>query len=459
MNSFRLRTVVALALGLVLVASAATATHPDAVLGSGGDLYQAKVGTYGDLFKGSKEYDRTTPVLALEVVKPDGSVQRSLVPGTEGAELEASPFLQYEELSDTVFLVWKSQRTAIHPSLRLSAFNGTWLWQEPINIIGNPLASKTPPQISVTRDTYQDGDTIRHRSILHVFWGEESGSGLLEAFYTPIILDDGAFTGRSPVIKLNDFDKSEALDASVEAGAELFPALRIQGGRDERTVVVAFAYPESRRVSVVEIDSLPADLSRLADEARAQIIELGGKPQKPSRATLASQVRTKILEIGSAFHPEVLQAIAEHVYKMISKADENAELKVVADGARAQIIELGGKLSGRGLRGSNAASTASEIQEIATDSSAFTEEDGPPSHLIQFRLASSRPVPETGTDGLRMFVSEDGENLIVAWVDGDRVLYRESSGGGWKDSLEIKLSATLDQTRAFEILEQRVRNH
>ena len=451
----KIKPILACFLGLIAATASAFGAQ-GTVLGPEGEIYQVKTGTYGDLFPEGKEIERKHQVLALEVLKPGSAPERHLVRGTEGPDVDGAPSLIFEEVSKTLLLVWEKRLNGIHPILMLSGFRGDTSWLDPKEIVGSPFSPKTSPQVAITRDTYQDGGTAHHRMVLHVVWAEESGNSVIETFYTPVLLEDGAFAENSPVIKLDDLDDTaQDLNASAPS-PELLRALRIQNGRDERTVVVAFASQDSRRVEVVEIDSLPGDLSLLADGARAQIIEIGWK-NRPNRAVFANQVRTKILELGGAFHPEVLQGIADHVHATISKSDEKADIKVIADGARAQIIEIGAKLSGRGLR-SSAAASSSSIREIPADTAA-PEESGLDSYLLKFRLAASRPVPATvGTDGLRQFVSPDGAHSLLAWVAGDRVLYRETSGDGWKETLEIKLSSSLDRAQAFQILEQRIRN-
>jgi hypothetical protein len=82
----------------------------------------------------------------------------------------------------------------------------------------------------------------------------------------------------------------------------------------------------------------------------------------------------------------------------------------------------------------------------------------PPLALLQVRLASSRPVPQVGTGSTRLFVSENGQDVLIAWAAADRVLYRDSAGAGWNDTRELRLSPGLTLDRALEILEQRVRN-
>src|SRR5829696_7470551 len=174
----------------------------DAVLGADGEIYIAKAGTYGELFPGGKAVDSSNPVLALELTRSDGSQERLLVEGTEGPDRDRLPFLLYEESSRTVFLLWETQINEVHPILILSGYNGSWI--DPVEIVGNPFAPKTCPRFTITRDTLQepgsDGALItRHRTMLHLVWGEEGPDGSTEAFYAPVIFDDGVLVARSKV--------------------------------------------------------------------------------------------------------------------------------------------------------------------------------------------------------------------------------------------------------------------
>lgn len=462
------QAILALTLSLGLAACVATpagATQQGAVLGAAGEIYLVKSGTYGQLFPNGKELsgtDRSNYVLSLDVVRPDGSLERSLVPGTEGAQAERLPFLQYEELSNTVFLVWETRISLIHPVLMLSGYNGDWI--EPIEIIGNPFAPKTSPQLAVTRETLQevaaDGSPLtRHTTVLHLVFGEEVGYGPPETFYVPVVLEDGIPTAPGKVFKLNDLDTSEA--APGEVSANLQQALAIRKGRDERTVVVAFPSPRSHRLVTIEIDSLPPQISQLADGARSHIVDIGARMSLPGDLKkLADDARSHIVDIGRAFHPEVARAIADDVFSYILTEGPGKGLKVIADGARSHIVDIGVKLSGRGLRSSTSASVASsQVLEIAPTADFSPLAEGQPiSRLFNVRVVSDRPAPEVGEGEIMLFVSESGEEALLAWVKIDRLFYRESSGTGWREPLQLRLSETLDLVKAAEILQQRIQN-
>jgi hypothetical protein len=456
----RLAQIRTLTLGLLLgLLSSMASGQRDAVLGAGGELYEVKAGAYGGLFPGGREHAAGTPVLVLEVTRPGEETERSLVPWTADLHTEGSPSLIFEDASKTLFLVCETRINSIHSILRLSSYEGSGGWSTPIEIEKNPTSLKTSPQLAITRDSYvetgAEGQSIvRHRTLLHTIWAEEYGSsGAYKTFYMPLLLEDGQYVGSDSLFDLSQFDIAPAVPGFQSHGLARNPV--IQRGRDGRTVVVAFTSAESGRLAVVEIDSLPAELSLLADGARAQIIDLGARRSYPANLpAMASEVRERVIAIGGAFHAEVVESIADMVYGMVVRNGGTKALVPLAGEARAQIIDLGAKLSGRGLRMSHNASTS----VVETVNSSSEEAETLPSHLVQFRVASTRPAPDTSNKDLRLFVSESGDNVLVSWIEKDRLFYRMSEGDGWTDILQLRISAGLDARRAYEILEQRVRN-
>jgi hypothetical protein len=448
--------------GLGLLASTAFASQ-EAALGANGELYMVRTGTYGELMPGQQGADPANTALALDVLRPESAAQRLVVPGTDGPEVETSPSLLYEEDSHTVFLVWASRINSIHSVFQLISFDGSH-WSTPIRIIGNPFSGKTPPQLAVTRDAFRDLDAggqpvTKHRTIVHLVWDEEGGAGQQETLYSPIILENGTYLGWNPIYSLNSFTDADGATpaTSFETSPALIGAPTVQGGRDKRTVVTGFASAVTRRLSTVEIDVLPEELVRLADGTRAQIIDLGahltvGPSTLPG---FADQVRAKVIELGTEFQPEVAQAIADRVRAIVA-AGGNPGLASIAEHARAQIIDLGAKLSGRGLRPSFSGDTAATTIEVEKNSAAPQPTQG--THLIQFRIASSRPAPRVGAGPITLYLSESGQDVLIAWpADPTRLLYRDSNGDGWNDIRELKLTDSLDFTRAYDILRERAR--
>lgn len=442
-----------------LLATSASAIERTAALGSRGEIYIAKAGTYGSLFPTGTETPPGNQVLAVEVTKASSSTQRFLVPLTKGEEAESSPALIYEDDSNTLFVVWESRTTPLSSVLMLAGFDGSH-WTQPIQLSGNPFSSKSSPQLAITRDSFpvagEDGATVtRSRTVLHLIWEEEGAPGNFELLYTPVILEDGNYLGLNPVYHLNEFIADGASGSNFAPPLALVHAPILQNGQDARTVVVAFASSTGRWLTSVVVDVLPEELSHLADDARASIIEIGRQGSFPSnRSVLADRAKANIIDRGAAFHTDVVRYMADQIYTQIL-TDRSDDLIALSEKARASIIEIGVRLSGRGLRDRDDTAKA-RIAEIEDPQPAPPVS---PTHLIHFRVADSLPVPQVGSNGVRLFVSESGEDMLISWTERDRVLYRMSRNDGWTEQREIKLSDSVNLDRAYEILTQRVRNH
>ncbi|MEA2601793.1 MAG: hypothetical protein QOF89_2785 [Acidobacteriota bacterium] len=453
-----------LATGLGLgAASAGLAADHDTALGSGGEVYMVRTGTYASLFPGKKDYPRDNAVLALDVQKPGAPLQRILVPGTGGTEIETTPSVVFEDDSQTVFLLWGSAIN-IHPILELAGFDGTQ-WSKAIDVVGNPFAFKTSPQFAITRDSYEaegagpdDPAVTRHRTILHLIWQEENAASQLQTFYTPLVINDGVYIGSNPVYNLDDNLPDRTAAAAGDVSSSLVRAPVVQSGRDDRTVVITHTSSVTGQLVTLEVDVLPEQLSHLADGARSHIIDLGARLFPQDLPTLAEKCRSHIIDLGNAFHPEVIQSIAEQVKAQILAGDP-AGLLSLAEAARSHIIDLGAKLSRRGLRSVNGADATAKIVEIDDVSDLPASGQGNEgANFLQFRVISALPVPAGGSGtAVRVFVSQTGENLIVSWALPDRVVYRNSRDAGWSDLKELHFSDTLNLAKAYDILDQKVR--
>src|SRR6185436_16860088 len=118
-------TATALALGCLLATSASAFDRPGA-LGPGGEIYLTRVGTYGALFPKGKSYPTSNVVLALEMSRPGGVADRVLVPGTEGAEIESSPFVVYEETSRSLYVFWQTKISSVNRLILRSFKDGSF---------------------------------------------------------------------------------------------------------------------------------------------------------------------------------------------------------------------------------------------------------------------------------------------------------------------------------------------
>jgi hypothetical protein len=454
------------ALGLGLAVSATAFASHETALGSDGTVYQVRTGAYGDLFPTGKAADKASTVVALDVTKPGAPVQRVLVPDSAGPEVESSPSVVFEDDSQTVFLLWESAIN-IHPILELSGFDGT-RWLPAITVTGNPFAVKTSPQFTITRDSYDQedgngGTTTRHRKILHLMWQEPGSGSQVKTLYTPIIINDGEYIGWNPLYNLDDF--LPALPAGLAAPTDVQTSVSgvplIQSGRDERTVVAAYASTVRGQMATVEIDVLPEQLMQLADKARSHIIDIGRASYPNDLPGLAEKARSHIIDIGRAFHPEIGTSIADQVKSDIL-ADTSGDLTSLAEKARSHIIDIGSKLSGRGLRPSSGDDPATQIVEIDGSplrvAAVALDATQSPYHLLQVRAVKTWSAPRVGPGTVKVFVSQSGEDAIVSWAQADRVLYRNSQNGGWSDAKTLLFSDSLDLQKSYDILDQRIRN-
>lgn len=456
-----------------LAAPASFATPPDTALGADGELYLLRTGTYGDLFPGRRQTDKNNRVLALEIQRPGELPARLLVPQTDGPESEEAASLIYEDQSRSLYLLWESRSGPSASYLNLASYDGS-RWSPAIEVSGNPASVKTLPRLAITHDTVQvappgGGEKVeKHRTVAHLAWTEAAGSGAVETFYTPIILVDGAYLGWNPVYRLNDFDVDPPAGA-VAAGdgsAAVAAAPSIAGGSDGRAVVISFASPVTHRLCVLRVDFLPGELQQLADKLRSAIIDLGRSvdlTQPAGRTQLADKARAALTDNGGAFEPEVISTIGDRIHGQITAGD-STDLAAIGEGLRSTIIDLGARLSHRGLRPLDklAATTepaAPRIDQINDDPHRTNQSAAPGAlgHLIELAVASTRPAPQVGAGDVEVFVSASGRNVIVSWALADRVLYRESTPAGWSDVREVQLSDSVDLARAYETVARRVR--
>jgi hypothetical protein len=217
-------------------------------------------------------------------------------------------------------------------------------------------------------------------------------------------------------------------------------------------------------MATLEIDVLPEELSRLAQEASDNIVQIGATLYPQDMPDLAAKARSHIIEIGVAFHPELASTLADQVSATIL-ADGSTGLPDLAAKARSHIIEIGAKLSARGLRNASE-DLLSQIIQVddpisVTGGAALAAPTVPTSaapYLIQVRVASYRPIPRVGPGNVVVFVSEAGENALISWAQAGKLLYRLSTDSTWSDPRELDFSATVDIDKAYDILAQRIRN-
>ncbi len=446
----------ALLVGLTLAALPVWGQQRDAAVGAQGELYQVRAGTYGDLFPEQGLGDPSSSALALDVTYPDQSRERFLVPGTESEDLDSNASVLFESQSDTLFLLWKSEKGNIHTWLNVVGFHDG-AWGQPIEVSGNLFGWKSDPQFTVTRDTFQteeDDGSLRTwtRTVIHLLWWEEENIGEPVPYYAPVTLIDGEYIGQSQVYRLNDL-LADALGSPepVPPNFALARAQKVEAGANAHSATLAFVDPSNGQLVSATLQPIPGEINSLADRIRAQIIEVGRKISVEPGA-LAAQMRDQVAELGArlGFHASVTDYLAGQVYSSVAGADPGEPLSSLADRIRAQIIEVGARMTGGGLGRISAKDSL-----LTTDLPADSAETGAPAGQMRILVTSVLPSPATGTDQVDLHLSRNGREAIVSWLDGGVVKYRERQPNGWSAPRQLRLGANLDLAQARQLLDQR----
>ncbi|MDX1998167.1 MAG: hypothetical protein SF066_10655 [Thermoanaerobaculia bacterium] len=443
----RLATAFSLATALVATPAFGAPEAHRVALGSEGEIYSVKSGAYGTLFPGQGLSADADAVLAIEIKNAEGNSRRLLVPSTAGPDVEDVAAIFFDDVSNTLFVLWQSRVNAIHSTLNLVRLEGD-RWSSVLEISGNPFGFKSAPQISLTRDSFAvvDKNETRQveRKVLHLIWREDSATGP-QAIYTPVILIDGEYIGWNPVHHLDDLVGGSPLPAL--ANPALAAAARMENGAQGRGVVIAFVNSKNAQVASVAIDILPGEIGFVAEQVRAQLVDLGRR----NLSHLAEAVRAQLVDLGSRvrLHPAVATLLANEAAEKVLAAKPQDSIESIAQAVRAQLVDLGARvMSGR------------ERPESVVMAVAATGQENPLTNLIRIQPAVQVPSPEIGEGTTAMYLSEMGDNLIVAWRDGKTVSYRESapaSSEGWSTVRTVQLDENLTAEQVDEALARRVR--
>jgi len=305
------RTLVPLAFAaaaLVAALAAGPAAADSALLTRSGTLYEVFPTTYGQIGHVGDEALGRTPVLALRITTPDGDSKVEVVQGTLDARVETSESIEFEESTQTLFVVYTQYQglmSDLHFAVRRDA---KWVERWIAPNIGLYLSLN--PRLTVTRQRYVDGDgqggtVTKNRSILSLVWWEESG--ISQARYAALFVEDGALDLDNPVIvNLNDLTETTGpTDAhGLPTSSYQFPAIQ----RDPSTnggVLISFANLASETLEVLRI-TFPDDLTKLADDSqgpqfRRGRIPIGGKVGTgsiPGKIDTSSAVSTVLSPSG-----------------------------------------------------------------------------------------------------------------------------------------------------------------
>lgn len=460
MKAFEMKrlAVILLAFAALGGATASTAAADEHVVSTAlahdGQLVSLLSGTYGELFPSGSEAQADVTVLALRRTQPDGQRLVEVVPATLDQDTEEAAELMVEPVSGVSYIFWQSWTNQIHSRFRVSSFDGE-TWGEPIDVSGAIFALRTSPAFAVTRDSFTDiaveGEKRVTRTVLHIVWSEEGVGNRWDTKYAPLVLEDGEYIGQHPVLVLNELVQGEP--AGAGSNLRVAPVLRSRDG--ENGVVVAFLDQASGQVAAVELRFAAGELSILGDTVAAEVEE--GAPAAADAAgvdRLVGAIRTRLLGYADHLKPEILNPLASDLERHLRERLPKGSTSVgsVRDGARAQLIDVGFRLTdGRVRRASGDA--RAQLIDVGARS------DGPRRshrHDARSTMVSNRRIPNLSSTP-EILVSRQGGTLILAWSDAERVHYQEStSDSGWSAVQQIRLTDQIDRAKALAILQARV---
>ncbi len=264
LRRFRLLGALALAAGLAALPHAASAAS--AVLAKNGSLYEVFPTTYGAATGATADPNASLPVLAVRTTPSGGTSTVQVVDGTLDADTEGSASIEFEEETQTLFLVFTKQQSLYRGVTVALLQNGAWSSQQLLPGPGYTLAMN--PQMVLTRQTYLDTSNPdpnawvqKVRSIVSVVWWEEGT--LAQAKYSALFVEDGAlFRDFTAGYNLNDLAgaSGQTSTAGLPPSTFRFPAVQRDFAGDGG-VLVSFANLVTQRQTVASIGFLSAPVA------------------------------------------------------------------------------------------------------------------------------------------------------------------------------------------------------
>ncbi|HQQ77320.1 MAG TPA: hypothetical protein PLB01_08180 [Thermoanaerobaculia bacterium] len=255
-----------LGLAACVLVAGARADAANAVLAKDGTLYEVFVTNYGQIVEGANGTDSSMPVVALRSTPPGKPSTVEIVGGTVTPLLKFSESLEYDDTTQTVFVVYTSlQVQGFFADVR-AAMRRDGGWSNGGFLPNAGLYFSVNPKLLVTRQRYKDLDdegaaVTKTRSILSVVWWEETA--LSQARYAALFIEDGSMK----------FDEVAAYNLNELAGAAgptdsrglptssyMYPAVqRDQVG--DGGVLVSFANLATRKQQVLRL-GFPDDYTK-----------------------------------------------------------------------------------------------------------------------------------------------------------------------------------------------------
>lgn len=466
MTSRRLLTgllALALLLGLPSLARA-EAAHPSA-LGADSTVYVLHPGRMNELFP-EQSASSQNRALALDVFRPDGSLERLLVPGTESSEVESNTALVFDAASETVYILWESSFEAFSPLSRISLTGyGPGGWVDEVAVSGSPFVEKSSPHLAVTRDEVvvdeAEGQPQRvRRTVLHLVWIERDASGAEQAVYAPILFMNGGFQqSGEPIVLGQLLSQGEEPQGSGTPLAD--SVLSVRQGTDPRTVVVLFGSEGAEYLSSMEFRVLPGELSLAADDVYDYVVAQLTPATTATPAALGAlsqSVDEHLSVVGRHLSNSFVSLARSELAALIEGSSPDGGLQPLAQRCRDLLIDLGGQADQSGVRKVTGPARPHWID-------VGVQGGGPPgrelrSYQIASRVVAQRPVPHVMVERpVALLNSRSGDHMAVYWQDEGVISYRETTAnGGWSTTSTIALGGEVAADVVVRLLEERLDN-
>ena len=300
----------ALALAAVLVLVTGTALAGSAVLTKSGTLYEVYPATYGQVSGDATAMNAGLPVLALRTTPSGGTPTVQVVEGTLDSDVEGSESIEFEEETQTVFLVYTKEQSLFKGVIVSLLRDGAWSAQLLLPTSGFTLGMN--PKMVLTRQQYIDASpddpaqtVTKWRSIISVTWWEEGS--LSQAKYSALFIEDGALN-RDAISSYNLNDLAGAAGPTSEVGLDpssySFPAVQ-RGYSGDGSVLISFADLATQRQTVLSIafqsspDPGPGVSGRVAYSRHRPIVAMLKTRDLPDRIRIPYSVGTVISPDGN----------------------------------------------------------------------------------------------------------------------------------------------------------------
>lgn len=394
----------------------------------------------GTVFHVRREQQPGAPALVIDVAPPGGESWAMVVPASTGPDVEEAAGIVALPAGGGVVVVWEA-RTAVFSRLLMSSWDNVG-WSAPIELPANVYAEKRGIQLVAQRDDLVTEDGAEARLIIHALWCE-GDPGVGRCRYALVEQDRGAAPALTIARDLGSlFAEQDPWDVA-DAG---WPLATLTAGVRGGELLAAFPVAERAGLGVLGLRLAPDALVGLADSLSGLLRAAIAAGQ--DRDALAADARAHMILHGSEhFRETLLDELASVALAALDawSAAGSGDLDLLAAEARAHMIlhgleSMGGPL----VRGQGRLLGALEGEHEATGALVVVG-------LIEKSL---RPLPPAGQDAI-VYPSPSGRNQLVAWLEGQRVAYLESTPAGWSEPRFLVLTDTFDAALADRLLRQR----